>query len=226
MSYDAVLFDSDGVLVERPRPDEMVTVARETIAETELDADAGAVLGAFATGDVSGLARQCRDSGVNFATFCQRGATVLFERQRETVESGLRSAYDDITALRSLDRPMGLVSDNHPGFVEFVLDRFGIADLFETVRCRTFSPSGLQRRKPDPGNLRAALNDLAADTESTLHVGDTAVDVAAADRLGIDSALLQRPSHDGPTDLGSAAVEPVDPEYEIEGLDELPGIVE
>src|SRR6056297_2986670 len=132
MSYDAVLFDSDGVLVERPRPEEMVTVARETVEETDLDADTGAVLGAFASGDVSELARQCRDSGVNFATFCQRGATVLFERQREAVESGLRSAYDDITTLRSLDRPMGLVSDNHPGFVEFMLDRFDIAEVFET----------------------------------------------------------------------------------------------
>lgn len=214
MSYDAIVFDSDGVLVEPPARETLQSAASTALDRVGLDADPRSVARNLFEGDVDALAAQCRRSGVDLAAFCQRAASASFEAQRREIESGLRSVYDDVRALWDLDRPLGLVSDNQPQVVQYLLRRFDLEGRFETVRCRSVSPRELRWRKPDTQNLEAALTDLDAD--DALYVGDTERDVEAARRVGIDSALVSRSDREAPS---------TSPDYEIGGLDELPEIV-
>lgn len=231
MRYDAVILDSDGVIVEPPSAETLRTAAGDLLDRVDLDADPGAFARAFFDGDVDALAERCRASGADLSAVCQRAATVSFETQRREVERGVRSVYDDLGALAALEAPLGLVSDNQPQFVAYLLRRFDLAGLFETVRCRTVTPRGLRRAKPDPRNLGAALADL--DAERAVYVGDRPADAEAAHRLGLDSVRLVREDdggadghEDGGADgNGDGDDWPVDPDYRVDGLDELPAVV-
>ncbi|WP_135303396.1 HAD family hydrolase [Haloarcula amylovorans] len=190
MTYDALVLDSDGVLVEPPRPATFVEVARTALDDTGVTAEPTTVARDVAAGRLEDIAKRCRDAGVDLASFCQRAATTAFATQRRELEAGCRAVYDDIRALWDLDLPLGVVSDNQPQFVQHLLRYCGLDELVGTVRCRSFAPRTLERRKPDPTNLGAALSDL--DAETAAYVGDRAVDVETADRLGIDSVLIER----------------------------------
>ena len=214
MHYDAVVFDVDGVLVEPPSRKTLQEAARAALDRANLDADPRSVTRDLFEGNVDALADRCRQSGVDLAAFCQRAAATSFETQRHEIETGVRSVYDDVRALWDIDRPLGVVSDNQPQVIQYVLRRFD-ADLFETVRCRTVAPHDLRRSKPDTWNVEAALSDLG--TRNALHVGDRAVDVEVACRVGIDSALLDRGVDDDPA---------VTPDYTLDGLDDVPALVE
>lgn len=207
MSYDAVVLDSDGVLVEPPQASTLIDVARTALDRTGVTADPRAVARSFQSGSIEDVASRCREAGVDVATFCQTATTTAFAAQREALEEGCRSIYDDVRTLRSIDVPLGVVSDNQPHFVQYLLRHAGLADVIRTVRCRPFAPETLDRRKPNPENLAAALSDL--DAETAAYVGDTAADVEAAASLGIDSVLLER---DGSVDVET------EPDYRIDSL--------
>ncbi|WP_254764210.1 HAD family hydrolase [Natrinema marinum] len=215
MHYDAVLFDFDGVVVETPSSQRLAdAIARtyETLARSEPTAE---TLQAFLRGDFDSIAKRCRSLEVEADVLCAKAAREMVRAQLEEVECGLRSAYDDVAAVGSLEVPLGIVSDNHPTVVSTLLDRFGLRSLFETVYGCPLTPDGLARRKPDPTNIETAMDALAA--EDALYVGDRAVDVRAADNASIDSALLARDEDTGPAD--------VDPTYRLESLSELPPLL-
>ncbi|WP_247000842.1 HAD family hydrolase [Halosolutus gelatinilyticus] len=220
MQYDAVLFDFDGVLVEGPSMDRFSDAVRRAYdaqpVEFGRSGPVAETLGALLEGDFESITRRCRSLGIETEAFCARAARELVRTQLEAVERGLRSAYDDVVAVRSIGRPLGIVSDNHPSVVSTLLDRFGFESLFETVHGCPLTPDGLARRKPDPRNIRAAM--AALDAESALYVGDRSVDVRAARNAGIDAAHLQRD--------GTAPETDVEATYRLTSLAELPAVVE
>lgn len=215
MQYDAVLFDFDGVVVETPSRERLSDAVGRTYDALGASGPSRETLLALVAGDFDSLTERCRSLGIDTDAFCSRAARELVRTQREAIERGLRSVYDDVAAVRSLDHPLGIVSDNHPSVVSTVLDRFGLRSLFETVHGCPLTPDGLARRKPDPRNIHAAMDSLAAD--DALYVGDRAVDVRAARNAGIDSALLVRGDEAGPD--GTEAT------YRLDSLAELPPIV-
>ncbi|OLZ40906.1 haloacid dehalogenase [Natrinema saccharevitans] len=217
MQYDAVLFDFDGVVVETPSRRRLAEALSRTYERLGRSGPATETVRELMAGDFDAVATRCRDLGIETDAFCARAAREMVRTQLESVERGLRSAYDDVAAVRSLEVPLGIVSDNHPTVVSTLLDRFGVRSPFETVRGCPLTPTGLARRKPDPTNIEAALADLEA--ESALYVGDRVVDVRAADNAGIDSALLSRPD----ADSVDAAV---DPTYRLSSLAAVPSIVD
>ncbi|UPV75912.1 HAD family hydrolase [Halorussus limi] len=216
MTYDAVLFDCDGVLAEMPDRETMVEAMRRTHERFELSAPPENVVADFFRGNLSSITERCRAAGIERDTFCAEAAREAIRAQFSEIRSGLRSLYDDVAAIRELERPLGVVSDNHPRVLSFLLRRFDLRDRFETVHGCLFTPSGLERRKPDPHNIEAAMEDLGAET--ALYVGDRSVDVEAADNAGIDSALLQR--------TGRFASETgVSPTFEVSTLWELDDVL-
>ncbi|MFA9503447.1 HAD family hydrolase [Natrinema sp. H-ect1] len=217
MQYDTVLFDFDGVVVETPSSQRLADALERVYERLGRSGPAAETVRELMAGDFDAVATRCRDLGIEADAFCERAARELVRTQCESVEQGLRSAYDDVAAVRSLEVPLGIVSDNHPTVVSTLLDRFGFRSPFETVRGCPLTPAGLARRKPDPTNIEAALADLEA--ESALYVGDRAVDVRAADNAGIDSALLSRSGTDS-TDVA------VDPTYRLSSLAAVPSIVD
>lgn len=216
MSYDAVLFDCDGVIAETPDRMAMTDAMGRVQRRFELSAPPERVVADFLRGNVASITERCRAAGIDREAFCAEAARAGVRAQLAELRSGLRSLYDDVAAIRDLDRPLGVVSDNHPRVLSFLLRRFDLTEHFETVRGCEFTPAELERRKPDPHNVEAAMATLGA--ESALYVGDRGVDVAAADNAGIDAALVRREGQSAPeTD--------VSPTYEVSTLWELRDVV-
>ena len=212
MEYEAVLFDCDGVLVTLPSQRTMQEAARRTFDRFGLASPSREAVHELLSGDVRAITARCQSMGIDRREFCAAAAREAVQAQCREFEAGLRSVYDDVAAVQSLPTPLGIVSDNHRRVLTYLLERFDLAHHFRTVRGCSFSPAGFERRKPNPHNLNAALGGLAVDPARALYVGDRPVDVEAAHRAGVDSALLCRT---GETDTGNDDGVVADPESPI-----------
>ncbi|WP_158058210.1 HAD family hydrolase [Halorussus halophilus] len=216
MSYDAVLFDCDGVIVEMPDRAAMTDAMRRVQQRFGLSVPPENVVADFFRGNLSAITERCREAGIERDSFCAEAAREAVSAQLTEIRSGLRSRYEDVAAIRDLNLPLGVVSDNHPRVLSFLLRQFDLTGLFQTVRGCPFTPAGLERRKPDPSNVEAAMETL--DAETALYVGDREVDVLAAENAGIDSALVRR------EDASEQGFD-VSPTYELDSLWDLPATV-
>ena len=216
MSYDTVVFDNDGVLVGRTQFDVLQAATAETFEQfgvTDADPDHVEQLTIGATPTT--VTRICRAYDLDPETFWRRRDSVLSQAQQAEAREGRKTPYDDLTALADLDTTLGIVSSNQQETVDFLLDHFGLAGLFDTAYGRAPTIGSLSLRKPNPHYLERALADLDAD--SALFVGDNESDITAAENAGIDSAFIRR-RHRRDWDLD------VWPTWEIGGLDDLHGI--
>ncbi|ELY96438.1 HAD family hydrolase [Natrialba taiwanensis] len=216
MSYDAVLFDCDGVIVEMPDKAVMTEAMRRVQRRFELSDPPEHIVTDFLRGNLSSITERCRSAGVERDTFCAEAAREGVRAQLTELQSGLRSVYDDVAAIQKLNYPMGIVSDNHPRVLSFLLRRFNLTSYFGTVRGCRFTPSGLEHQKPNPHNVQAAMETLGAET--ALYVGDRQIDVKAADNADIDSVLLRREC------LAESEVD-VAPTYEVSSLWQLHNVL-
>ncbi|MFC4358161.1 HAD family hydrolase [Halobium salinum] len=220
--YRAVLFDSDGVLVERPDRQRLAAAVARAFAAFDLPDPSAADVRALLAGNVDVFEPRCRRNGVDLRTFCRRTVREVVRTQCGAFDRGVRSLYDDAGALHTLARrglALGVVTNNHRRVVSVALRQSTLADRFEVVRGADFSPDGVRERKPSPHNLTAALATLDVDPSEALYVGDSDVDVLAAERAGVDSAFVRR-SHRADYDL------PVEPTYEVESLEALPTLLD
>ncbi|WP_129113096.1 HAD family hydrolase [Halegenticoccus tardaugens] len=212
MNYDAVLFDNDGVLVTLVEYEVLREAAGETFASLGVDPDPAHVDEMAIGVAPDALAEVCDAYGLDPDEFWPVRDGTASRAQRAEIRAGRKALYDDFDAVRSIDAPLGIVSSNQQETVDFVLDHFGIGDLFGTAYGREPTVESLRRKKPAAHYLERALSDL--DTETALFVGDSETDVLAAENAGIDSAFIRR-SHRADLRLDA------EPTYEIDGLDEL-----
>ncbi|WP_336361368.1 HAD family hydrolase [Haladaptatus sp. ZSTT2] len=215
MGYDAVIFDNDGVLVEPPTRATVRRVAEATFHSFDLRRPTPDDLRQLGAHNVETIRQLATQYDIQPIRFCQKLTDYIESEQQREFRQGIRSLYDDVTALFELDRPFGLVSDNPPKVLSYILRFFGLEEYFSTVYGCPFTPEGLSRRKPNPYYLNAALADLG--TQNAVYIGDRACDIAAAENAGIDSVLLAR--EDASVDAD------VTPTYEIDSLRALPTIV-
>jgi phosphoglycolate phosphatase-like HAD superfamily hydrolase len=218
VSYEAVVFDNDGVLT-RPTPSGVLREGvRAAFRSLDVDPDDEAVE-AGAYGDEATVRDACDRYGLDPETFWRRRELHVARAQRDAILAGEKPLYDDVGILGRLvdaDVRTGIVSNNQHETVEQIADLFDLHGRFETVYGREPSFDGFRRRKPDPHYIRRALDDLGVDPAATpvLYVGDSTVDVRAAARVGADAAFVRRPHREG-YEVGA------DPTYEVEGLDEV-----
>ncbi|SIR26266.1 haloacid dehalogenase superfamily, subfamily IA, variant 1 with third motif having Dx(3-4)D or Dx(3-4)E [Haladaptatus litoreus] len=212
MSYDAVLFDNDGVLVKPPNGTALREAALSAFAEfgVEPDDDHLAAVSRSVTPD--DLKRVCDAYDFDPAEFWEARDTAASDAQLRELKAGRTTTYDDVDALESFARPMGIVSSNQHATIEFMLDHFDLGRHFETYYGRPPTLDAFHRKKPEPYFLEQALADLGVD--SALFVGDSESDVVAAHNADLDSVFIRRP-HRAEYDLS------VDPTYEVEGLREI-----
>lgn len=220
MSYDAVVFDNDGVLLEVTDEDDARyrEGVRAAFHELGVPAPRDEHVGALLYGvTVERLDAVCDAYGLDPAEFWAARDRHCARVQREQIREGGKGPYDDVAALDDLACPLGIVSANQHETVAFVLEHFGLVDRFDTYYGRRPTVADLRRKKPDPHYLERAVADLGA--REALFVGDSESDVRAAANAGVDSAFLRRP-HRADYDLS------VDPTYTLDGLEGLPELVE
>lgn len=218
--YDAVVFDVDGVLLGRhaDHPDVYGEGVAETFRSFDLDPSARDVAAFYGTATLEGMRRVCDRHGIALERFWPERERRVSALQQRMMERGERVLYDDCTVLSTLadGHDLGLVSSNQQETISFMVEHFGLADHFEAVYGREPTVDGFRRTKPDTHYVERALEDL--DTRSALFVGDSAADVVAAGRAGLDSAFVRRPHRDG-------YALPEAPTYDIARLTELADIV-
>lgn len=216
MSYDAIVFDLDGVLLTgyHTAPAVYREATRETLAD--FDVSAPAVPEALVNPDDTEEVREFCDhhdcSPDAFWGYREHASTVL---ENERITDGEREPFEDVEVLARLaeSATLGIVSNNRHGTVRFVREHFDWGDAFGAVRGRTPTLAGYDRMKPDPHYLALTLDDLGVEPAETLFVGDRLSDVETADRAGTDSALLVR-NGDRPAGEG-------EPTHVVESLRDL-----
>jgi HAD superfamily hydrolase (TIGR01549 family) len=217
MSYDAIVFDVDGVLVEPADRATLEEGVRRTFQSLDVPTPADEHVSAMAIHvTVDAVRSVCETYDLDPDAFWRERDRRSSEVQREAIRAGYKPLYDDVEVLDRLDHPKGLVSANQQATIDFVLEYFEFDGTFQTAYGREPGLAGLRRKKPDPHYLHRALSDLDAD--DALFVGDSESDVEAAHRAGVDAAFVRRPHRD------DYELEP-DPEYEVETLRALPDLV-
>ncbi|WP_343161266.1 HAD-IA family hydrolase [Halogeometricum sp. CBA1124] len=215
--YDAVVFDSDGVLVEPPTRETQLGAIRSAFRELGVESPP-----ADHVRDLSHDVRPDRldaiadHHGLDAATLWTARERCDEQSQFEAFRAGSRQRYDDVTAIADLPPNRGVVSNNHHSTVAFKLDFFELEPLFDTFYGREMTVESLTLKKPNTHYLDRAIADLNA--ENPLYVGDSESDVVAAHRAGADSAFVRR-------DHTRDAALSVTPTYEVDTLADLPDIV-
>ncbi|MFC4551081.1 MULTISPECIES: HAD family hydrolase [Halorussus] len=222
MTYDALLFDVDGVLLDRHA--DHPGVYRWAVAATFDEfgvAPADAELDVFISGaTVEGMRRVCSDYDIEFKSFWERREANASDLQCGMMDRGERVPYDDCKVVRELaaEHVMGVVSNNQHATVEYMLRRFDLAHAFDAVYGRAPTVEGFRLTKPNTHYVERAMSDL--DVADGLYVGDSSCDVIAAHRAGLDSVFVRR-SHRKDYSLSE------EPTYEITslaGLSDLSGV--
>jgi HAD superfamily hydrolase (TIGR01549 family) len=215
--YDGLLCDHDGVLVTLTEWSRLREAAHEALLEVGVSdpspGDADAI-----TVDVSleELKRVARCHDVTPEDVWKSREDRFQGLMNEATRASDKRPYDDVSALHAVEQPTGIVSNNQRRVVEFILNQYGLTDLFGTVRARDPSVESLDRKKPSPTYLERAMADL--DCSNPLYVGDSESDVVAADRADLDAAFIRR-SHNADTSLDAR------PTYTVDGLDEVVDLV-
>lgn len=215
--YDAVVFDNDGVLTEPGDYAAIEAATRRTFASFGVDPDPTIV----ATMDRRGRAsveEYCLSEGVAPDVFWTRREAAAARAQLDEMRAGRKTLYDDVAALGALERPLAVASNTQDRTVGYIVEQFGLQDLFDDYRGRAPTLAGLARKKPDPYLLERTLDALGTPTHRALYVGDSNCDVVAAHALGMDVAFVRRPHREG-YDLRH------DPEYELDSLYDVPRVV-
>lgn len=217
MTYDAVVFDMDGVLVEPSDLDALAGAARAAFdAAGVADPPAEHVESMVVGVTVERLRAVCRAHDLDPATFWRtRDATAARTQVRAALDGGKRP-YDDVDALADLDVPLAVVSSNQQATVDFLLAHYGLAGHFEVAYGRTPTVEDLRRKKPDPHFPERAT--AALDADRALFVGDSESDVRAAHAAGLDAAFVRRP-HRADVDLTAT------PDHEVTSLATLVDLV-
>jgi HAD superfamily hydrolase (TIGR01509 family) len=123
---------------------------------------------------------------------------------------------DTLKALRAMDLKIGLCTINSEKSVNRILERFGIATLFDV----TISRNQVKHVKPDPEHLEAALTIIGVSPEETVVVGDSRVDMQSAKRLGAIAVGLPT----GVSSIGQLMDAGAD--YVVTSIADLPLLVE
>ena len=216
--YDGLLLDHDGVLVTIDDGSTLSAAARAAFRDVGVDDPAP---DAIDTIDIRASREGLRSVSDRYGVDPERLWRARDDRVREkllaTVRDGRKVPYDDVDTLVGLEVPVGVASNNQARIVESILDRYELARHVDTVRARAPIPASLDRKKPRPTFLEEAMADLAV--ENPLYVGDSESDVAAGHRAGLDVAYIRR-DHNGDRSLDE------EPAYEVEGLDEVVGILD
>jgi HAD superfamily hydrolase (TIGR01549 family) len=211
-TYESVVFDHDGVLVELTEIDLLRRAARAAFEDHGV-ADPPETLVEHATHEnLDELARIEDDLDIALADYWASREDHAIAHQTDAVADGAKPLYDDVTALGDLPHRKAVVSNNQHDTVRFVVDHYDLGDHFEHVAGRDPTLDGARRRKPETHYLDAALDELG--TRDALYVGDSPKDVEVAHRAGVDSAFLRR-SHRADTVLDR------EPTYEVETLTAL-----
>jgi len=159
--YDAVVLDSDGVLVGRTPFDTLREAAWDAFVSVGVEDPDLAHVDDIAVGvDPATLADICDRYGIEPGEFWRVRDETATAAQIDAARAGRKTPYEDVDALRALDASLGVVSSNQQATVDALLDHFGLADRFEVAYGREPSVASLSRKNPPRTTLNSPWRTL------------------------------------------------------------------
>ena len=179
-----IAFDLDGTLVDSRR--DLADSANQLIVEMDgaplSEDDIGRMVG---EGAATLVRRALAAAGVTDL----RNALARFLEIYDTRLLNHTRVYDGMAEVVRFARTIGrvVVLTNKPKTPsDTILQALGIADLFDDV----VGGDGPHGRKPVPEGLNALMHDCGATPQTTLLVGDSAIDHETATRAGVRCCLV------------------------------------
>lgn len=177
-SFDAVLFDLDGTLIDTaPEIGEALNLCLDELGLPRVDARQVRSWIGHGTRNLVAealAARQGPDGPVQVDSVLP-----LFKRNYRRVNGQLGRLYpgvsETLVALAARKVPMGLVSNKEGEFARHLLEAYRIAHYFEVV---VFGDT-LAEKKPSALPLQHCMRVLRSIPPQTLLVGDSEIDVAS-----------------------------------------------
>lgn len=191
-SYDSLLFDVDGVLLDvrgvgLDRYLKMIEAALRAHGLPTDEATKDLFLGHE---DIDSVRNRCATHDVSFPAFWRTKETAEAQLQVDCIEMGDIVSFDDSDILTEFTIPIAMVSNNQQRVLECSVATGLLPDVFTSIFGRNPTPKGIERMKPAPDLIKAAMSEL--DSTRPLLVGDSETDLTAAARADIDSAWLNR----------------------------------
>lgn len=189
MSFEAVLFDFDGVIVDSE------VVANDALAEV-LRAQGHDVTWEEALARYTGL----RWSDCHRLIEQESGRRFDPEALGDLVDAAIAARTAEVLAIEGLEpflvaqahRKLAIASSSEPAWLHGSLERLGLAGYFGE---RVFSAAGFARGKPHPDIYLHAAQALGARPEGCLVIEDHPVGVAAGAAAGMTVIALLAGAH-------------------------------
>ena len=144
----------------------------------------------------------------------------LFRERADQVMAANTAVFDTAAPalewLREQGVKTGIVSTKFRYRIESILAREGLSEMVDVI----VGGEDVEREKPDPAGLSAAVERLEVAPAAALYVGDSLTDAETARRAGVRFVAVLT----GTTEAGAFADQAV--EELLRTLDELPGLVE
>ena len=187
MKYHLITFDLDGTLVDTAaeiaeaanRALEAHGAARRPAAEIEL------LIGAGAHALLRQLLARCLAEGNAPAALSTDAVLATFETCYADIAGTLSAPYPGcrlaLTRLRVAGVGLACVTNKELRHARTVLRKTGLEEFFETI----VGGDSFEHKKPHPSVLRRVAADLGIALQCVAHVGDSAIDVAAARNAGV-----------------------------------------
>lgn len=118
--------------------------------------------------------------------------------------------------LITCDYKLAIVSNNSRATIDFGLKQLEMEHCFSHI----ITCDDVREKKPSPEGLEMLLKQLGADPEDCLFIGDSANDILAGKRAGIDSVLV------GWTAVDRHSLLALEPDFMIEEPHELLQLIE
>jgi phosphoglycolate phosphatase len=142
-----------------------------------------------------------------------------FIKRADEVMAELSYIYDYVPNtlgyLKANGFPLGIVSTKFRYRISTILRRESLDDLIDLI----VGGEDVENHKPDPEGLNMALNKLGIEPAKTFYVGDSPTDAQTALNAGVPFIAVLS----GVT--GREALEAYDPDYILNHVGDLPGII-
>ena len=194
MSYDAVIFDFDGVLVDSGFDGFQwaLEARQEYLTDKGLDVEIDMIgQGLFAPRDVV-ISDVLERQNISWNQFRNIEEAVA-ERKIEMASSGELELFDDVKpVLEELESSVAIVSNAYRDYLQALLIELGIAKYIGYYNAPSLRNirNYRERMKPEPVMIHEVLDRIGAD--EAVMIGDQIEDVIGANRAGIDSVYIDR----------------------------------
>lgn len=216
MSYDHVIFDNDGVLLDSTTED-LEWMERFRVEEAErlggnmtLE-QSRKVFKANTAQDIRQIAEQTDLSVEQLREIEARKS----QKKIKKIKQGEISLFDSAKeVLKEVEQPKSMVSNAPLKATRYSLEHYDIQKYFQTVRSPTLDSieAYMEKKKPNPEMIKETIKEKAS--KNPIYIGDSDTDIIAAEKAGIDSIHLET---SGKTEEN--------PTHSAEGLQEILDII-